>query len=136
VPEKRPGRTLGGPHSAFWDWCAKGELRLQRCAACGKLSWPPVEACEHCGGGALTWERMSGRGTVAGWCTFERDYYGGIMPVPYDNILVELDEGPMFLSNPDGFTWREVAIGMPVTLRFVECEDANGVFQLPVFAKG
>jgi uncharacterized OB-fold protein len=135
VPEKRPDRTLGGVHDTFWDYCAKGELRLQKCEPCGHYTWPPLEACEACGNGELTWQRLSGRGTVASWCTFERDYYYGVMPVPYDNVLVELEEGPLFLSNPQGFTWRETEIGMPVALAFVECEDSNGTFNLPVFAK-
>lgn len=135
MPEKRPDRTLGPPHDTFWNWCAEGELRLQRCSACGQYSWPPLEACEHCGVGEFTWERMSGRGKIASWATFERDYYGGILPIPWDTILVELEEGPMFLSNPRGFTWRDIEIGMPVTLAFVECEDSAGTFNLPVFEK-
>ena len=135
MPEKRPDRTLGPPHDTFWEWCAKGELRLQRCSACGQYSWPPLEACEHCGSRELAWECMSGRGTIASWCTFERDYYGGILPIPWDTILVELEEGPMFLSNPQGFSWRDIEIGMPVTLAFVECEDSAGTFSLPVFER-
>lgn len=134
LTEKRPDRTLGGPHSEFWDWCAKGELRLQKCTSCGQYTWPPTEACEACGG-AMEWQRMSGRGKLASWCTFERPYYGDMMPVPYDTILVELEEGPLFLSNPQGYTWREMEVGMPVALAFVDCEDTNGGFQLPVFAR-
>jgi uncharacterized OB-fold protein len=132
--EKRPNRTLGGAHDMFWHWCALGELRLQRCAACARISWPPVEACEHCGGGALAWERMSGHGTIMSWCSFERDYYGGILPIPWDTILVELEEGPLFVSNPQGFGGEEIVIGMAVRLAFAECEDAAGRFSLPVFA--
>lgn len=135
MPEKRPDRTLGGPHDEFWNWCSKGELRLQRCESCSGVSWPPVTACEHCGGGALSWDRMSGKGRIASWCTFERDYYQGTLPIPWDNILVELDEGVMFLSNPQGFTWTDLEIGMPVKLAFVECEDSAGTFSLPVFAQ-
>jgi len=135
MPQKRPDRTLGAPHDSFWDWCAKGELRLQECTGCGHYTWPPLEACEVCGSGELTWQRMSGRGRIASWCTFERDYYYGTMPLPYDTILVELEEGPLFLSNPEGFTWRDIAIGMPVQLTFLDCEDSAGAFSLPVFAK-
>lgn len=136
VAERRPDRTLGGPHDAFWQWCGEGELRLQRCAACAQISWPPVEACEHCGGGDLAWERMSGRGTVASWCSFERDYYGGILPIPWDTILVELAEGPLFVSNPSGFGREEIEIGMSVRLTFADCEDSAGLFSLPVFGRG
>ena len=35
--EKRPDRTLGLNHDTFWDWCGKGELRLQRIDAGGEV---------------------------------------------------------------------------------------------------
>jgi uncharacterized OB-fold protein len=135
VAETRPNRTLGGVHDEFWAWCQKGELRLQRCGGCGQLAWPPVKACEHCGAGQLTWERLSGRGKVVSWCSFERDYYKGIMPVPYDDILVELEEGALFVSNPKGFGWRDLTPDMPVKVAFIAAEDEAGAFQLPVFEK-
>ncbi len=132
---RRPDRTLGPGHDDFWRWCDAGELRLQQCAACGALVWPVVKACELCRATAFSWQRMSGRGTVAAWCTFERDYYYGVLPIPWDTILVELEEGPLFMSNPHGFTWREVDIGMSVQVKFIPCEDSNGKFQLPVFRR-
>jgi uncharacterized OB-fold protein len=133
VAEKRPNRVLGPGHDDFWAWCAKGELRLQRCAACGRLSWPVAGACEHCGGEQLSWERMSGRGKLASWCAFERDYYDGLLPLPWTTILVELEEGPLFVSNPLGIAYDELALDLPVKLAFVDCEDAAGAFRLPVF---
>jgi uncharacterized protein len=133
--QKRPDRVLGAEHATFWDWCAKGELRLQRCARCGKLSWPVVNACEHCGGGELTWAQMSGRGKIVSWCTFERDYYGGRLPIPWETILVELEEGALFISNPTDYTWKDISLGMPVRLAFLDCEDSAGPFKLPVFDK-
>jgi uncharacterized OB-fold protein len=136
MAQKRPDRTRGPEHDAFWDWCARGELRLQRCAACHGLAWPPVRACESCGGADLAWERMSGRGRLASWCAFERDYYNGVLPIPWDVILVELEEGVLFISNPSGFTWKDITLDMPLSLEFVECEDAGGRFQLPVFRRG
>ena len=48
----------------------------------------------------LVWAPMSGRGRIVSWCTFERDYYAGILPIPWETILVELEEGPLFISNP------------------------------------
>lgn len=135
MAERRPDRTLGAGHDTFWAWCAKGELRLQRCARCGELCWPAVQACDYCGAAELGWERMSGRGRIASWCTFERDYYQGALPIPWDAILVELEEGPLFISNPSGFTWRDIVPAMPVKLAFLDCEDAAGPFKLPVFEK-
>lgn len=135
MAERRPDRARGPRDDEFWAWCDQGELRLQSCGACGRLSWPVVEACEHCGGGELTWQRMSGRGKVVSWCAFAYDYYGGMLPVPYDTILVELEEGPLFISDPAGFSAREGSVGTSVKLAFLACEDSAGPFRLPVFEK-
>jgi uncharacterized OB-fold protein len=133
--QQRPDRTLGPGHDEFWAWCNKGELRLQRCAACGKVSWPVVQACEYCQSTQLAWERMSGRGKVVSWCTFERDYYAGMLPVPWETVLVELEEGPLFISNSLELGWRDLKLNMPVTLSFLDCEDQAGPFRLPVFRR-
>ena len=40
-----------GPEDAFfWDGVAAGELRLRRCAACGRVDQPPGPMCPDCGG--------------------------------------------------------------------------------------
>jgi len=135
MAQRRPDRIRGPGHDDFWAWCERGELRLQRCAACGRISWPVVAECEFCGGLELSWARMSGRGTIVSGCTFERDYYKGVLPLPCETILVELEEGPFFISNPVDLTWREIEPGMPVKLVFIDCEDSGGPFKLPVFEK-
>ncbi len=135
MPQKRPDRVLGAGHDEFWAWCARGELRLQRCTHCGKIAWPVVKACEQCSCTEFSWAPMSGRGRIVSWCTFERDYYGGRLPIPWETILVELEEGAMFIGNPTGFTWQDIRFGMPVRVAFIDCEDAAGPFKLPVFDK-
>jgi uncharacterized OB-fold protein len=135
MAERRPDRTLGSGHDTFWEWTAKGELRLQKCRECGEIAWPVVKACECCGGGEFDWAKMSGSGKLVSWCTFERDYNRGMLPIPWDTVLVELDEGALFISNPQGFQWNQMAAGMPVTVEFIACEDKAGQFALPVFRK-
>jgi uncharacterized OB-fold protein len=134
VPERRPNRVLGPGHDEFWAHCANGELRMQRCADCQHLSWPPVVDCERCGRGNVTWEQLSGRGKVVSWCTFERRYYAELDP-PYDTILVELDEGALFIANPAGFENDDTIGGLPVQVTWVDCEDDAGSFRLPVFER-
>jgi uncharacterized OB-fold protein len=134
-PDRRPDRRLGPNHDTFWDWTAQGELRLQRCTACGEIAWPVVSACEVCGRGTFDWAPMSGRATLVSWCTFERDYNRGLLPIPWDTVLVELEEGPLFISNPQGFSREDMAVGMPLEVTFVTCEDSAGEFALPVFRK-
>lgn len=135
MAETRPDRTLGGANDEYWDWTAKGELRTQRCAACGERAWPVVKACEHCGSTDLPFEPLSGRGKVVAWATFERDYYRGALPIPWDTILVELEDGPLFISNPQGFGWRDIVPDMPVKVAFLYAEDKAGAYRLPVFER-
>ena len=135
MAEKRPDRTLGPGHDTFWEWCGKGELHLQQCVRCGVLNWPVRATCEFCGHDDFVWEQMSGRGKLVSWCSFQQDYYRGLLPVPYDCILVELAEGPLFMANPAGFTMDEIEPDMPVRLTFRDCEDSAGAFRLPVFER-
>ncbi|AOR79220.1 hypothetical protein NRB_45620 [Novosphingobium sp. 11B] len=133
VVHKRPDRTLGHGNDTFWAWCDRQELRLPRCTGCHTLAWPIEAACTTCGGEGFAWERLSGRGAIASWCTFERDYYQGQFPMPWDCILVELEEGPLFIANPAGMTGQGMRLGLPVRLAFLGCEDEAGPFNLPVF---
>lgn len=129
----RPDRTRGIGHDTFWEWCSKGELRLQHCTGCMGLNWPVRQTCEFCGNAAFNWQRMSGHGKLVSWCGFQQDYYRRLLPVPYDCILVELEEGVLFMANPLGFAIDEMTLGMPVRLVFIDCEDSAGAFRLPVF---
>ena len=48
-----------------------------------------------------------------------QDYYHGMLPVPYDCILVKLEEGPTFLGNPKGFGCDDLVPDMPVKVSVV-----------------
>jgi uncharacterized OB-fold protein len=134
MASRRPNRVLRPVDEQFWEFCSDGELRLQRCQDCAHISWPPSDVCERCGRTHLNWELLSGRGTVVSWCTFVKRYYD-ILPVPWDSILVRLEEGPLFVSSPVGFTNEDVRADLPVTVDFLDCEDDRGPFSLPVFAR-
>lgn len=131
--QRRPNRTRGEPHDTFWRYCEAGELRLQRCGSCGAFEWPPVERCQNCGGTVLDWERAAGTGVLVSWATFHQPYHREL-DLPYTTVLVALDEGPLFISNPLGIEPEDMKAGMPVEVRFIDCEDDAGRFRLPVFA--
>lgn len=135
MAQQRPDRTLGPGHDTFWEGTARGVLHLQKCDGCSEFAWPVVRACEACGSAEFQWTRMSGRGKLVSWCTFERDYNRGLLPIPWDTVLVELEEGPLFISNPQGFSREEMTVGMPVEVAFITCEDRAGEFALPVFRR-
>jgi uncharacterized OB-fold protein len=132
--ERRPNRTLGGVHDQFWQFCQSRDLRLQQCRGCSTFVWPPVDSCEECGWLDLHWRPLSGTGRLKSWATVEQQYYD-VLPVPWETILVELAEGPLFVSNPLGFTRNEMVLDLPLQVVFLDCEDDNGAFLLPVFRK-
>lgn len=130
----RPNRVLGGPHDTFWKHCSDDELRMQYCPACNAWTWPPRPDCELCGASALQWLPMTGQGRIVGWCTFEQRYYPDL-PVPWDTILVELEEGPLLISNPLDLEPLEHLWQLPVKVAFIDCDDQAGPFRLPVFTR-
>ena len=78
---------------AFFEWCGKGELRLQRWRSNGLLSYPPGTANPWDGTAEYDWDAVDGRGTVVSYC----EVHHPILPayrdhVPYQTLLVELDE--------------------------------------------
>jgi uncharacterized OB-fold protein len=74
---------------------------------------------------------LSGRGTVFSFVVFHRAYHPAFSnDVPYNVALVELEEGPLMISNVIGVAPDAVYIGMPVEVVFVEI--APGIW-LPKF---
>ncbi|QES52404.1 hypothetical protein DEJ50_14085 [Streptomyces venezuelae] len=79
----------------FWEYTARGELRVQACTACGRLRFPPRPCCPHCQSFDSTWQPMSGRGRI--WSYVQP--HPPLLPAyaalaPYNVILVELAEAP------------------------------------------
>lgn len=84
--------TNGAP---FWEYAARGELRIQSCTACGELRFPPRPCCPHCQSFESEWRRMSGRGRI--W-SYVRPH-PPLLPAyaanaPYNAIIVELADAP------------------------------------------
>jgi uncharacterized OB-fold protein len=75
---------------------------------------------------------MSGRGRIRSWCVFERPYFPEC-PAPWPVVAVELEEGPLFISNPHGISPDELAEGAQVAVTFIDCADETGQYRLPVF---
>ncbi|WP_405894585.1 OB-fold domain-containing protein [Streptomyces sp. NBC_00104] len=79
----------------FWEYAARGELRIQACADCGELRFPPRPCCPHCRSFAAEWRRVTGRGRV--W-SYVRPH-PPLLPdyaeqAPYHVVLVELTDAP------------------------------------------
>jgi uncharacterized protein len=116
----------------FWAGGVAGELRLQRCARCGHLRYPISAVCPRCLSSEAAWEAVSGRATVQSYVIFERAYHDAWKDqVPYVVALVELDEGPVLLTNIVAVPPAEVRVGQRVKVVFPR---QSGEAALPQFA--
>jgi uncharacterized OB-fold protein len=115
----------------FWAAVRQHELRFQRCARDGKLFFPPAARCPRCWSSEWAWERVSGRGTVFSFVTFQRSYHPAFRgALPYVVAIVELDDGVRFTTRLTEVQPEDVRVGMPVELVFTDVGDRD---VLPLF---
>lgn len=111
----RPRPDITPIDRPYWDWLAKGEYRLQRCAACGSFRFPAAPVCPDCGDAGHDWERVSGRGEVISWVVFHRLYFPGLADeIPYNVAMIRLAEGPVVIANLRGIANDAIRMGLPV----------------------
>jgi uncharacterized OB-fold protein len=118
----------------FWLGCARGELLVQACGACGARRMPPRPMCAHCRSTVVTWEATSGRGRVWSFIVPHPPLLPAFANVaPYNTIVVELDEDPKIrfvgnlVASDDGaineIDPATITIGEPVRVVFRQIED-------------
>jgi len=108
----------------FWEGVDVDELRIQRCASCGKLRHPPRPMCPYCN--SLEWDHVvsGGNGEVYSFVVHHRPEVPG-RTHPFAVALVQLDEGTRIVGNVVGAEPGEVRIGMPVRVVF-EPDEQRG----------
>jgi len=113
----------------WWDAIDRGELRIQRCQACGVLRHPPRPMCGACQ--SLAWDSVlaSGRGTVYSYVIMHHPPIPGY-DFPIAVGLIDLEEGTRLVANVVGCALDEVRIGMPVECRI---ENVDAELKLPMF---
>ncbi len=115
----------------FWEGCARGELLLQRCDACGSYRHPPSPVCPNCLSDKHAWVPSSGRGKVYTFVVVrETRARGWDKMVPYVVAVISLDEGPHMLTDLINVAPEAVTIDMPVAVTF---EELDGTTRLPLF---
>ena len=126
-PRPLPHPTLDT--APFWDGCAAGELRVQRCAACSHHRFPPAPICPRCLGADSEWVTLSGRAMLRSAVTFDQLYNPAFADeMPYTVGVVDLDEGPtLYARVPTG-----AAAGTRLRVAF----DRFGDVSLPRFVAG
>lgn len=106
----------------FWEGTRKGELRVQRCGACGALRQPPGPVCPACHALKPAYDVVSGRGTVYSYVVHRHPPVPG-RELPILLVLVELDEGVRMVGELLDATPDDVKIGAPVEVSMVRVDD-------------
>jgi uncharacterized OB-fold protein len=107
----------------FWEGVEAEEFRLQRCGSCGRAVFFPRVLCPHCHSDDLSWFRASGQGTIYSYTVVRRTWGVFAEDVPYVVVLVDLDEGPRFLSRLVGDAPVEIGQRVEVVFSDLDVED-------------
>ncbi|MFD8993681.1 Zn-ribbon domain-containing OB-fold protein [Streptomyces abikoensis] len=115
----------------FWEFAARGELRVQACADCHRLRFPPRPCCPRCQSFAGEWHRVSGRGRIWSYVL----PHPPLLPAyadqaPYNVVVVELADAPgirlvgNLVAAPDAaldsVDPSRLRVGAPVRVAFAE----------------
>jgi len=111
------------PDRHFRDGLAAGEIRLQRCTACGDHIFFPRVLCPGCHATDLEWVTASGAAEVYTYTTIgQRPEKGG----NYNVAMITLAEGVRMMTRVDGDP-AAVRVGMPVTAYVGEIDGTPAV---------
>jgi uncharacterized OB-fold protein len=115
----------------YWDGARAGELRVQRCGACGRHYFYPRPFCPRCGSADVAWVAVSGRARLHSYVINHRPAPGFEDDAPYAIAIVELEEGPRLMTNIVGIenTPENLVLDMELEVAFQERGDQC----LPVF---
>ena len=115
----------------FWEACQRHELRFQKCLSCGHVRWPASILCPVCYSRETEWIKSSGQGKVYTFVVHHQAFHPAFEPdLPYVTAVIDLEDGPHFLSNIVGCPPEDVACDMPVEVTWV---DVHPDFSLPKF---
>ncbi len=114
----------------YWEGLAQGELRIQRCDACGRVVFYPRSICPHCHADQLSWIVASGRGTIYSYTVAHQAFGMFADETPFIVAIIELEEGARMMSRIIDAPRERVAIGLPVQVTF---ETVGENITLPYF---
>jgi uncharacterized protein len=131
MPE--PGRALPEPTPEtqhFWDGTKAGELRLQRCDACGTVYFPPRPFCPSCASRKVSTFKATGKATLWSYVIHYRKVPG--FKPPYAIAVVQLVEGPRMMTNIVDCPQTPEALQLDMPLEVVFKRE-NDEITLPMF---
>jgi len=116
---------LPRPETAvWWENCRDHKLMIQCCSDCGEFQFYPRIICSGCMSGRLEWVLSTGRGSVSTYTVCRLPVAAAYASdVPYVVALIQLEEGPVMMSNVVECDPESVETGMPVEVVFQEWSE-------------
>ena len=89
--------------SSLWQQinqaATEGLFKLQVCAACNHVQYPPQEFCSQCLADDLAWENVNPLGKVLSWTTSHastNQFFKSVLP--FHVGMIKLDCGPVMIA--------------------------------------
>ncbi|HET9971243.1 MAG TPA: zinc ribbon domain-containing protein [Streptosporangiaceae bacterium] len=112
----------------YWEAGICGELRIQRCHACGYRNHPPKPRCRRCGSGELTWDPLAAPFVLYSFAVADA-------PLWVPAVIGHPDQADLrIFSEVTDCDVRELRIGARLDVAFRPVRGAQGTpLYLPVF---
>jgi uncharacterized protein len=115
---------------AFWEAAKRHELLAYRCLNCGAY-YSVVIDCVKCSAPRMEWVKVSGQGKIYTYTVYYQIYNPAWKEnIPYNAAWVQLDEGPLILTNIVGAKNEDLRVGLPVEVTY---DDVTEEVTLPKF---
>ena len=115
---------------AFWEAAKRHELLAYRCLNCGAY-YSVVIDCVKCSAPRMEWVKVSGKGKIYTYTVYYQIYKPAWKEdIPYNAAWVQLDEGPLILTNIVGAKNEDLRVGLPVEVTY---DDVTEEVTLPKF---
>lgn len=95
----------------FWEFAAHKQFRMQRCAQCRAVRWPPGPVCPDCWSFDYSWEEVGRRAVLESWVVYRRQYFEQFRP-PYVVAQGALEAGPRFTASLIGARDTDIQVGI------------------------
>jgi uncharacterized protein len=130
VEYNKPLPLITSADKPFWDAARRRELTAYRCSNCGAY-YSAVIDCVKCSAPRMEWVKVSGKGKIYTYAVYYQLYNPAFKEdIPYNAAWVQLNEGPIILTNIVGVKKEDLKVGLPVEVTF---DDVTEEVTLPKF---
>lgn len=103
----------------FWEAASAGTLLIPHCSDCHNYHWHPRIICPYCYSLNISWRYASGRGKVYSYTKLKAKEVETIL------AYVQLEEGPIIMTNVMSSSSMDIAIDSDVKVEFVQTVEGR-----------